>query len=75
MPEDAEEVQRETTASDLLRRDSRGLLHWVSCSESKKDNQGQGKRKNWEVEAEINKVLEADPEQSFSQEYHPFREQ
>jgi len=75
VPRHAEEAQRGATASGLLRRDSRGLLYWVSCSESKKDNQGQDKRESWEAEVEINGVLEADLEKSYSQECYSFREQ
>ena len=47
---DAEEAQREAMALGPLGRGSRGLLYWASCSEDKKDGQGQGKKKSWEVE-------------------------
>jgi len=78
--EDIEKVQREAKTPDLFRRDSRDLLHWMSCLESEKDYWGQDMEGGWEAETyeekekeETAKVFEEALEQSFGRKHCFFR--
>ena len=66
-------------APDILRRGGRGLSHWASYLEDRKDSWGQSKEGSWKVEAhrekgkkKVVRVPKATPGLSLGQEHCPF---